>query len=86
MQLTFRCTAQENVYPAKRFLGLCNRSTALSHDAAIAADGSDPSQPALAVFAVALALADQLAKLGIAIIVFELMWRQACGHVVAMVK
>lgn len=66
-------------------LGLGDGGLALAHVAAVAADAADAVLPALAVAAPAgLALVDELAELGAAVLAFRLVWRQRRHHVVAV--
>ena len=67
-------------------LGFRDGRAALAHDAAIAANAADAILPALAVFSIALALVDQLAKLGAPLVVLNLMRRQAGDYVIAVVQ
>jgi hypothetical protein len=82
--LTLKLAAQQNVYPAKHVHGLSDGGAATPHGAAIAADAADAVLPALAVFATAFALVDELAELRAPLLVLDLGWRQAGHHVVAV--
>ena len=66
--------------------GFGDGRAALAHDATIAANAADAVLPALPIFAVALALIDQFAKLGTPLVVLNLVRREARDHVVAMVQ
>jgi hypothetical protein len=81
---TLKLATQQNIDPPKHLHGFGDGGAALAHGAAIAADPPYAVLPALAVLAVALALVDQLAELGAALVVLDLGGRQAGHDVVAM--
>jgi len=81
---TLKLATQQDVDTAKNLDGLGDSSAALAHDAAIAANAADTVLPALAVFAVALALVDELAELGAAVFVLNLVRRQTGHDVIAV--
>lgn len=64
--------------------GLGNGRTALSHGAAITTYTADTVLPPLAVFAVALALVDELAELSAPLFVLDLEGRQASHYIIAV--
>lgn len=84
ISLTFGSATEHNINPPKYLDGFCNSSAALAHDPAITPDGADPILPSLTIFAVALTLVDELTKFGAAVLVLDLLWRQACDYIVTM--
>lgn len=83
-QLTFKLAAQQDVYPAKDMHRLGDSSAALAHSPAIAANSAYAVLPAFTVLAIALALVDELAELGAALVILDLLRWQTAHHVVAV--
>lgn len=76
--------AKQDVYTAKCLDGFGDGSAAWTHGTAIAAYASDPVLPALTVLAIALALANEITKLGTPSLVLYLLGWQTRHHIVSM--
>lgn len=81
---TFRLAAQQNVDPAKHLNGLRDGGATARHTPPITPNAANAISPPLAITAVALTLANQLSKLGAAVLVVDLVGRQACNDIVAV--
>lgn len=69
---------------AKQLDGLGNSCTTLAHGATIAPYAPDAIFPAFSVLAIALALVDELSKLGTSIFILDFERRETSHHVVSM--
>lgn len=74
-KFTFRSAAEQYVDAAENVFRLGHGGAALAHDATIATDAPYAILPALPVLPVTLALVHELAKLGTAIVMLDLVRR-----------
>lgn len=81
---TFGSAAEQYVDTAENMFRLSHGGAALAHDATIATNAPYTILPALSVLPVTLALIYELAKVGTAIVMLDLMRWQARNDIIAM--